>query len=112
VTRWILAALFATSLGLHAQFLDPKTLLSPSTSEWPTYNGDYSGKRFSPLKQIDSSNVGMLGMAWAFQTGVPNGQGLKSTPLLVDGTLYFTGPDDVWAIDAARRRHVQGVALF
>ncbi len=67
---------------------------------WPTYNGDYSGKRFSPLKQIDQENVHNLSLAWAFQTNVNSGQGLKSTPLLLDGTLYFTEPDDIWAVDA------------
>ena len=67
---------------------------------WPTYNGDYSGKRFSTLRQINKSNAGMLAMAWAFQTGVSTGPGLKSTPLLVDGILYFTEPDDIWAVDA------------
>lgn len=65
---------------------------------WPTYNGDYSGKRFSTLRQINKSNVSQLTMVWAFQTGA-NGS-LKSTPLLVDGVLYFTEPDDVWAVDA------------
>jgi hypothetical protein len=39
-------------------------------------------------------------MAWAFQTDISGGRGLKSTPLLVDGVLYFTEPDDVWAMDA------------
>lgn len=72
---------------------------TPATS-WPTYNGDFSGKRYSTLDQIDTRNVGMLGLAWAFQTDVSTGPGLKSTPLLVDGTLYFTEPDDVWAVDA------------
>ncbi|MBV9269365.1 MAG: PQQ-binding-like beta-propeller repeat protein, partial [Acidobacteriaceae bacterium] len=42
----------------------------------------------------------MLGMSWAFQTDVNTGPGLKSTPLLIDGVLYFTEPDDVWAVDA------------
>ncbi len=104
MTRWIFAALFCAALSLPAQNLDPKTILHPAPDEWPTYNGDYSGKRFSSLKQINSTNVGMLAMAWAFQTGVANGSGLKSTPLLVDGTLYFTAPDDVWAIDARTGR--------
>ena len=71
---------------------------------WPTYNGDYSGKRFSPLKQIDQENVHNLSLTWAFQTNVNSGQGLKSTPLLVDGTLYFTEPDDIWAVDARSGR--------
>jgi alcohol dehydrogenase (cytochrome c) len=69
-------------------------------SEWPMFNGDYSGKRFSELTQINSQNVKQLGLAWAFQTDVTNSPGLKSTPLLINGTLYFTEPDDVWSVDA------------
>ncbi len=97
--RLLLATLCAT-LAIRAQGLDSKTLLHPPADSWPTYNGDYSGKRFSSLRQINRTNVGMLTMAWAFQTDVNTGPGLKSTPLLVGGTLYFTEPDDVWAVDA------------
>jgi alcohol dehydrogenase (cytochrome c) len=81
-----------TVLCAGAQSLQP--------SEWTTFNGDYSGKRYSELTQIDRRNVGMLGLAWAFQTDVVSGPGLKSTPLLTDGALYFTLPDDIWSIDA------------
>jgi len=42
---------------LSAQGLDPALLLKPPTGAWPTYNGDYSGRRFSPLALINSSNV-------------------------------------------------------
>ncbi len=86
------------------QGLDPNSILKPATDAWPTYNGDYSGKRFSTLKQINRENVQGLSLAWAFQTEIASGQGLKSTPLLVDGTLYFTEPDDVWAVDARSGR--------
>ena len=89
---------------LHGQGLNPEHLLKPPKDSWPTYNGDYSGKRFSSLRQINRENVGMLTMAWAFQTDVASGPGLKSTPLLVDGTLYFTEPDDIWAVDARSGR--------
>ena len=44
---------------------DPATLLKQPTDAWPTYNGDYSGRRFSPLTQINSSNVHTLSLAWA-----------------------------------------------
>ena len=64
---------------------------------WPTFNGDYSGRRFSPLTQINQSNVKSLKLAWAFQT---HAAALKSTPLEVDGILYFAVPNRVWAIDA------------
>jgi alcohol dehydrogenase (cytochrome c) len=96
--------LLCAFISAHAQELDPASLLHPPASSWPTYNGDYSGKRFSPLRQINKSNVGTLTMAWAFQTNIATGIGLKSTPLLVNGTLYFTEPDDVWSVDARSGR--------
>ncbi len=92
--------LLVAGLCARGQGLDPNLLAHPSSDAWPTFNGDYSGKRFSPLHQIDRSNAGLLSMVWAFQTDVSGGPGLKATPLLVNGTLYFTEPDDVWAIDA------------
>ena len=49
---------------LLAQGLDPKALLQQPTSTWPTYNGDYSGRRFSPLTEINPSNVDKLSIAW------------------------------------------------
>ena len=87
-----------------AQGLDPSSLLQQSTDSWPTYNGDYSGRRFSTLDQVNGKNIGLLTLVWAFQTDVASGPGLKSTPLLVNGTVYFTEPDDVWAVDARSGR--------
>jgi alcohol dehydrogenase (cytochrome c) len=78
-------------------------LLKPPVDTWPTYNGDYSGRRYSPLTQIDQANVHRLTLAWAFQT---HSVSVKSTPLEVNGILYFTVPDQVWAIDALTGRQV------
>src|SRR5580692_7047290 len=44
--------------------LDPSDILQPLKDSWPTYNGDYTGKRYSALKQIDQSNVKNLTLAW------------------------------------------------
>ncbi len=92
-------ALFAASgyLFVDAQGLDPEALLQPPTDTWATYNGDYSGRRYSPLSDINQANVATLTLRWAFQT---HSVGLKSTPLEVNGVLYFTVPDHVWAVDA------------
>ena len=99
-----LLALCAVSLwSLSAQGLDPAALSKPPTTTWPTYNGDYSGRRFSTLNQINKSNVASLTMAWAFQT---HSAELKSTPLEVNGILYFTTPDNAWAIDARNGRRI------
>ncbi len=81
-----------------AQSLSAAELTNPPADSWPGYHGDYSGKRHSPLTQINPQNVGTLGLAWAFQTNQSNQ--IKSTPILVDGVLYFTVPDNIWAVDA------------
>jgi alcohol dehydrogenase (cytochrome c) len=97
------AFVLIVGMRLCAQGLDPAALLKPPPGSWPTYNGDYSGRRYSTLAQIDKSNVASLKMAWAFQT---RSSTLKSTPLEVNGVLYFTAPDHVWAIDARNGRSI------
>src|SRR5690349_19194867 len=93
---------FALAAGLYAQELLPKKLLEQPTDSWPTYNGDYSGRRFSPLKQINSSNVHTLSLSWATRFAGT----IKSTPLMVNGILYFTAPNHVWAADARTGREL------
>jgi acido-empty-quinoprotein group A len=99
--------------------LDPALLTKPPIDSWPTYNGDYSGRRFSTLNQINAANVKNLTLAWLYRPS-PGGNGaivggegpdapppgsggfrpeIKSTPLLVNGILYVTMPDNVWAVD-------------
>jgi alcohol dehydrogenase (cytochrome c) len=77
--------------------LDPATLLKPPTDSWPTFNGDYSGRRYSTLSQINRDNVKQLTLAWAMPL---KSVSIKAMPLLVNGILYFTVPDNVWAADA------------
>jgi len=91
-----------------AQGLDPQALLHQPPSAWPTYNGDYSGRRFSPLKQINSANVQHLSLAWATRvtSSSSNGITIKSTPLLVNDVLYFTAPNNVWAADVRTGREL------
>ncbi len=71
-------------------------LLHPPTSSWPTYHGDYSGRRHSSLTQINSSNVNQLGVAWKFAA---TGR-ISASPLVVDGVLYISVPNNIWAVDA------------
>ncbi len=99
---------FALTTSIFPQGMDPAHLLNPTKDSWPGYNGDYSGMRHSPLAQVTRENVAQLSLAWAFQTGLVTN--LKSTPILVNGILYFTSPDNVWAVDA-RSGH-QALALF
>ncbi len=67
---------------------------------WLTYWGDYQGRHYTTLNQINRENVHSLQTAWAYQfpgTGV-----LEATPLVVDGILYAIGPSGyVFSLDAA-----------
>ncbi len=87
----------------HAKDSSPQApgipeLLKPPADSWPGYHGDYSGRRHSSLTQINQENVGTLSLAWAFQTA--QAAQIKATPIVVDGIIYLTVPDNVWAIDA------------
>ena len=64
----LLTALLPASVS--GQILDPVLLTKPATDAWPTYNGDYSGRRFSTLSQINQSNVTHMTLAWIFRIKV------------------------------------------
>jgi alcohol dehydrogenase (cytochrome c) len=89
---------FFLACSLFAQGVNQSMLLDPPSDSWPGYHGDYSGKRHSSLAQITPANVDHLGLAWAFQTHAE--AELKSSPLVVNGIIYITIPDNVFAVDA------------
>ena len=60
----LVVVLLAAVPALQAQGLDPKLLGQPPTQAWPTYHGDYSGRRYSTLKQINRANVKDLSLGW------------------------------------------------
>ena len=83
-------------LPLGAQNVDPKELLNPPADTWLTYHGEYNGQRHSKLPQVTPENVGQLKQAWKFQAS----GALKISPIVADGVIYITLPDNIWAIDA------------
>jgi alcohol dehydrogenase (cytochrome c) len=91
-------------MKLLSILLFPTILSAQSADTWPTYHGDYSGRRHSALTQITPRNVENLGLAWAFQTG--QNAAIKASPLVVDGVLYITVPDNIWAIDTRSGQQV------
>lgn len=100
------ALLLVAGGGTFAAELDPAKLGAPPTDAWPTYHGDYTARRFSPLRQVDTMNVDRLEIAWSArfndvgtQRGAPTPV-IKGTPLMVGGVLYVTLPDFVFALDA------------
>src|SRR4051794_25389112 len=109
-----LCMFFLAAGALVAQTgLPPAKLGAPPTDSWPTYNGDYSGRRFSPLTKINQGNINSLSLAFVYRAnGMPGGQSgfsggrISATPLMVNGVLYFTMPDHAWAVDARTGREV------
>ena len=77
-------------------------LASPVGENWPSYNGDYTGRRFSRLDEINRANISQLRAAWVFHPG--NSQRLEATPVVIRGVMYVTSANDVFALDARTGR--------
>ncbi len=75
-----------------------------SQTDWPTYNGSDGGNRYSTLTQINKNNVAKLSMQWMFPLG--NVNQVENTPLVVDGVMYVSSANQVWALDAGTGRQV------
>jgi len=107
----------------------PSSLRAPLSDSWPTYSGDYTGRRYSALTQITRSNVKHLTLEWVSELvtgrterpggprvhvggpgpddgGVAAAANVKGSILQVNGVLYVTAPDYAWAIDARDGREL------
>jgi PQQ-dependent dehydrogenase (methanol/ethanol family) len=65
---------------------------APTSGDWLMYGHNYSNNRYSPLKQINTSNVHTLVPRMVFQTGTERLGSLETTPVVVNGIMYFTSP--------------------
>jgi quinohemoprotein ethanol dehydrogenase len=100
------AVLAALALGIHAAFVaaaapapvDAARLRAADAEpgQWLMDGRNYLAQRYSPLKRIDASNVGRLGLAWYAE--LDTYRGVEATPLFVDGILYNTS---AWNITTA-----------
>ncbi len=99
VSTFFFILLLATAAEAWAQ-------AGPADGEWPVYGGDLGSTRYSPLDQIDRSNVGELEIAWRWSArnfGPFPETNYRATPIMVDGVLFVTAglSRSVAAIDAA-----------
>ncbi len=86
----------------HAVAVDGARIMDADKDpgNWMTHGRTYSEQRFSPLKQINDGNVQQLSLAWYYDLETRRGQ--ESTPLVVDGAMYFTAAwSKVISLDAA-----------
>jgi len=80
-------------IAAHAQDMDTRA------GDWPEYHRTYRGWRYSPLEQINATNVNKLKVAWIHQPG-DIAQGLQATPLAIDGVIYYIAANNrVFAVD-------------
>ncbi|MBO9518871.1 MAG: PQQ-dependent dehydrogenase, methanol/ethanol family [Porphyrobacter sp.] len=86
-----LASLGSLTFASTAAANDP--LATPAAGEWPSDGRDYSAQRYSPLTQIDASNVSRLGLAW--YDDLDTYRGVEATPIYADGVLYNILPFNV-----------------
>jgi quinoprotein glucose dehydrogenase len=86
-TTWALSALAVFTIACNA-----RSIAHPiSNVDWRTTGGDAGNSRYSPLDQINHSNVSALRIAWIYHTGDSVSQ-IQATPIVVDGILYTTTP--------------------
>src|SRR5437660_10110710 len=101
-TQWLIAQEARTEASSAPHVKAEDLLTSPVGENWPSYNGDYSGRRFSSLREINKANVAQLRAAWIFHPG--NSQRLEATPVVIRGVMYVTSANDGYALDARTGR--------
>jgi quinoprotein glucose dehydrogenase len=85
-------------LTVFLLFLTP--FAAAQNRDWSVYGGAPEGTHYSPLTQINKSNVKQLQIAWTYDTQEPGG--LQTSPLEVNGILYGISPSQkIFAVDAA-----------
>src|SRR2546430_10069252 len=89
---------FSTSIQVTAEALAAQ----PVGANWRAYHGDYAGRRFSSLEQINAKSVGQLRAQWVFHA--PNSNSLEVTPVVLDGLMFVTSANDAYALDAQTGR--------
>jgi alcohol dehydrogenase (cytochrome c) len=100
----VLLGLGLIASSASAQVTSERLTNAPAEpQQWLMYSGAYDGSRFTPLDQINKTNVQRLSLQWVFQTGVRGRH--ETTPLVIDGVMYLTTPQNhAYAVDVRSGR--------
>jgi len=79
-------------------------LIQPPVANWISYNGDYTGRRYSSLLQITPENAAQLRAQWAFH--IKDANELEVTPVVINGIMFVTSANDAFALDARTGREI------
>jgi quinohemoprotein ethanol dehydrogenase len=99
-----LLLLLACNVGVAGAEIDGAAIAAEDQGgNWLSYGRNYSEQRYSPLRQLTDANVGGLKLDWYQE--MPDAKALNSTPLVVDGVMYFSASQSVvTAVDASNGR--------
>ncbi len=92
----------SVSVSTSIQVTSEALTAQPLGANWLSYNGDYTGRRFSSLVQITPKNVAQLRAQWVFHAS--NSNSLEVTPVVYDGLMFVTSANDAYALDAQTGR--------
>ena len=101
---FIVIGLFTGASNAQQKPVTFSDITNPKRGEWPSYNGNLSGNRHSPLDQINTANIATLAPKWSHAMG--GKRALQMTPLVIDGVMYVTAVNEVRALDAATGRQI------
>ena len=93
-----------SSVSVNLNVTQDALAVQPVGKNWPSYNGDYTGRRYSSLDQINAKNAASIRAQWTFHA--PNSDALEVTPVVLDGLMFVTSANDAYALDAQTGRVV------
>src|SRR5262245_58943795 len=107
----------SSRIALAAALALLSTRAAGQVADWPVTEGAPGGGRYSPLTEITRENAARLRVAWSYRYGdfwegsfplpVNRGSAFESTPIVIDGRLFFTTPRNrVIALDPETGREL------
>ncbi|HTR37085.1 MAG TPA: PQQ-binding-like beta-propeller repeat protein [Bryobacteraceae bacterium] len=110
-SRLAIIPLAAVALFLGRAASPARNTRRPSGSDWPMFNHDLAGTRYSPLAQITAGNVSKLTEAWTFHLHQPGNAAAKmpsseATPIVVNDVMYLPAGDSVVALEPETGREI------
>lgn len=113
-TRWLLAAAMLLVLLPFVEGQVRNAVKNPA-ADWPMYNRDLGGTRFSPLTQINTKNVNRLARVWTYNVGKVRAEGITGgtevTPIVVNGMMYLTTSNRLVALEPETGKEVWSYEL-
>jgi len=105
--RRLIEALLFCAMLCSAQSKSSADIYKPSPAEWPTYNRDLAGTRYSPLAQINANNVSQLKLAWSYRPSETGGRpSAEVTPVVIQGRMYITAGNRVLALEPTTGKEI------